>query len=196
MRERRIAIKAHLKPLFPCYAGDIGPIEVEAYKRKRPKVSPATINNELKVLSCILKFGIEFGYLADMPKIKRLKVPVKNPHFLSEDQVWAVLSAAVPAICPKSAQKPKKTKKGKPAKTGIPFGIQMVPKAGFEPARVSPPPPQDGVSASSTTSARCRKIILIHAPAENQDEDKVSLFKSPPSLYSFPENPLPCGGWP
>ena len=24
VRERRIAIKAHLKPLFPCYAGDIG----------------------------------------------------------------------------------------------------------------------------------------------------------------------------
>jgi len=29
---------------------------------------------------------IEFGYLADMPKIKRLKVPVKNPQFLTEDQ--------------------------------------------------------------------------------------------------------------
>jgi hypothetical protein len=26
-------------------------------------------------------------------------------------------------------------------------------KAGFEPARLSPPPPQDGVSTSSTTSA-------------------------------------------
>jgi hypothetical protein len=26
-------------------------------------------------------------------------------------------------------------------------------KAGFEPARLAPPPPQDGVSASSTTSA-------------------------------------------
>src|SRR5881396_1152258 len=33
----------------------------------------------------------------------------------------------------------------------------MVPKGGLEPPRVSPPPPQDGVSASSTTSAlgRC-----------------------------------------
>lgn len=29
----------------------------------------------------------------------------------------------------------------------------MVPKAGFEPAQVSPPPPQDGVSTNSTTSA-------------------------------------------
>ena len=29
----------------------------------------------------------------------------------------------------------------------------MVPKAGLEPARVAPPPPQDGVSTNSTTSA-------------------------------------------
>ncbi len=29
-----------------------------------------------------------------------------------------------------------------------------MPKAGFEPARLAAPPPQDGVSASSTTSAR------------------------------------------
>jgi integrase len=49
---------------------------------------------------------------------------------------------AVPKICPKSAQKSKKIKKVKPVKTGIPFGIAVVPKAGFEPARVSPPPPQ------------------------------------------------------
>lgn len=100
VRERRIAIKAHLKPHFVCYAGDIGALEVEAYKRNRIRVSPATINNELKVLSCILKFGIEFGYLADMPKLKRLRVPVKKPHFLSEDQVWAVLAAADPRVRP------------------------------------------------------------------------------------------------
>ena len=32
----------------------------------------------------------------------------------------------------------------------------MVRKGGFEPPRLSAPPPQDGVSASSTTSALCR----------------------------------------
>jgi len=347
VRERRIAIKAHLKPLFPYHAGDIGPLDVEAYKRNRPKVSPATINNELKVLSCILKFGIEFGYLADMPKIKRLKVPVKNPDFLSEDQVGAVLSAAdprvrpmiqfliftgmrkgemahlewtdikwkrrqihiqpkkdwspksarprtieinahamealqeahkrnekrvppsllvfpgrkgylgdireglnhacdragiarvtvhqlrhtcaslmvmkgsdlpsvaatlghrdiattmiyahltqdhiksqmgkldavpVPAICPKSAQNPLKVKKGNPRKTGFPLKFAMVPKAGFEPARVSPPPPQDGVSASSTTSACCRKNILATLPRKIKTEIR----------FLFPNRPQTC----
>ena len=100
VRERRIAIKAHLKPFFVCYAGDVTELDTEAYKRSRTKVSPATINNELKVLSCILKFGISFGYLADMPKIRRLKVPVKDPEFLSEDQVWAFLSASEPSVRP------------------------------------------------------------------------------------------------
>src|ERR1051326_8767024 len=33
------------------------------------------------------------------------------------------------------------------------FGGFMVRKGGFEPPRLSAPPPQDGVSASSTTSA-------------------------------------------
>ena len=32
--------------------------------------------------------------------------------------------------------------------------FNMVPKAGLEPARVSPLPPQDSVSTNSTTSAR------------------------------------------
>ena len=101
---------------------------------------------------------------------------------------------SVPAICPKSARNPVELKKGKPAETGIPFVSNMVPKAGFEPARVSPPPPQDGVSASSTTSARFREGYNIHPPVENQyggSATNVFLPKSPVSLYSFPGNLLP-----
>src|SRR5450432_3156547 len=36
----------------------------------------------------------------------------------------------------------------------------LVRKGGFEPPRLSAPPPQDGVSASSTTSARARKTAV------------------------------------
>lgn len=38
--------------------------------------------------------------------------------------------------------------------------IKAVRKAGLEPARLAAPPPQDGVSTSSTTSAKiwCEKI--------------------------------------
>src|SRR5262245_49293937 len=40
-----------------------------------------------------------------------------------------------------------------------------MPKAGFEPARLAAPPPQDGVSASSTTSARLILPLLLFRSA-------------------------------
>ena len=86
-------------------------------------------------------------------------------------QMGKLDDVAVPEICPKSAQNTPDKKRGESNVTRFPLKIAMVSKAGFEPARVSPPPPQDGVSASSTTSARCRKNILIHATAENQGEE-------------------------
>jgi hypothetical protein len=36
----------------------------------------------------------------------------------------------------------------------------LVRKGGFEPPRLSAPPPQDGVSASSTTSALCKLTVI------------------------------------
>ena len=36
----------------------------------------------------------------------------------------------------------------------------MVPKAGFEPARIAPPPPQDGASTNSATWAQNQKELL------------------------------------
>jgi hypothetical protein len=41
----------------------------------------------------------------------------------------------------------------------------IMPKAGFEPARVSPPPPQDGVSANSTTSAIISVQVSARCPS-------------------------------
>ena len=100
LRERVMVVRAHLKPFFKSFAKDICNKEVEAFKATRTKVSPATINNELKVLSCILKFGIEFGYLADMPKIRRLKVPQKQPRFLTTEEIGRVLAAAKLGVRP------------------------------------------------------------------------------------------------
>ena len=62
-----------------------------------------------------------------------------------KSQMGKLDGVSVPEICPKSAQNPLKVKKGNPRKTGFPLKFAMVPKAGFEPARVSPPPPQDSV---------------------------------------------------
>ena len=55
---------------------------------------------------------------------------------------------------PNGTHGPKKRKKGTWREAKFPLSIAMVPKGGFEPQRVSPPPPQDGVSASYITSAR------------------------------------------
>ena len=48
----------------------------------------------------------------------------------------------------------------------------MVRKGGFEPPRLSAPPPQDGVSASSTTSAMLRRFgpLRIDRKAEGDSE--------------------------
>ena len=37
---------------------------------------------------------------------------------------------------------------------------EVVPMAGLEPARLAPPPPQDGVSTNSTTSAHLQRDNL------------------------------------
>lgn len=47
--------------------------------------------------------------------------------------------------------------------TSRPLVNSIMPKAGLEPARLAAPPPQDGVSANSTTSA-IENFLLIAAP--------------------------------
>src|SRR5437879_3764535 len=47
------------------------------------------------------------------------------------------------------------TQTKKPSEIKDSEGFYGMPKAGLEPARLAAPPPQDGVSANSTTSAKC-----------------------------------------
>ncbi len=48
-------------------------------------------------------------------------------------------------------------------------GLELVRKAGLEPAWLAPPPPQDGVSANSTTSALA---ILVRGAHISQRADQ------------------------
>jgi integrase len=102
IRERVIAVRAHLKPFFTGLASDVDVRSVEAYKifRMGKNISPCTMNSELKVISCILKFGVENEYIEEMPKIRRLKVPKKTPRFLSAEEIGKVLAAARPDVRP------------------------------------------------------------------------------------------------
>ena len=53
----------------------------------------------------------------------------------------------------------------------------MVRKGGFEPPRLSAPPPQDGVSASSTTSAVCKSTVL-----NNLATSRLKVFPTAPDF--------------
>lgn len=102
-RERFLAIRANLKPFFKGFVSDITVRTIEAYKSMRMATGIAswTMNNDLKVLSCVLKFGLDHLYIEDLPKIRRVKV-VKKPHrFLSAEEIAKVLEAARPDIRPR-----------------------------------------------------------------------------------------------
>ena len=53
----------------------------------------------------------------------------------------------------------------------------MVRKGGLEPPRLSAPPPQDGVSANSTTSARCNyRAVNILARSTRESNSRCTRF--------------------
>ncbi len=101
-REREIAVRAHLKPFFRGLVSDIDVRSVEAFKtlRMAKGISPWTMNSELKVLSCILKFGVENKYIEEIPRIRRVKVQKKSPRFLSVEEIGKVLASARPEVRP------------------------------------------------------------------------------------------------
>src|SRR5262245_7481219 len=76
-----------------------------------------------------------------------------------------------------------------------------MPKAGLEPARLATPPPQDGVSANSTTSAfvnATTSSFLSAVPSREQREPVFPALSAdrplPPGLpgYSAPVLPAPA----
>ncbi|MBE0568750.1 MAG: site-specific integrase [Deltaproteobacteria bacterium] len=101
-RERVIAVRAHLKPFFRGLVSDIDVRSIEAYKslRMAKGISSWTMNGELKVISCILKFGVENKYLEEIPRIRRVKIQKISPRFLSAEEIGKVLAAARPDVRP------------------------------------------------------------------------------------------------
>ena len=100
--EREYIIRVHLKKFFTGQVSDIDVRTVEAYKASRLQIpiAPITLNTHLKVLSCILKYGLENKLVIELPKIRRVKVPKKTPKFLSAEEIGRVLTAARPDVRP------------------------------------------------------------------------------------------------
>jgi integrase len=94
LSERKIAVRAHLKPFFfSTLAGDLDERAVENYKAARTAagIAPSTLNTELKYLSCILKYGVKMKYLEGMPEILRVSVPKKKKRFFTPEQLFEAL---------------------------------------------------------------------------------------------------------
>ena len=72
----------------------------------------------------------------------------------------------------------------------IPNRGNLVRKVGFEPTRLTAPPPQDGASASSATSAMRGSLVVIVAEAPISEE-RASAEVFEPALNFEPE-PVPA----
>ncbi len=73
----------------------------EAGKKKGSKLSPATINKDLRHLKSILRVAVEEEYLHKMPKIKMIREPKKLVRFVTPEDFAVLYSTAA-----KLAKKP------------------------------------------------------------------------------------------
>jgi len=94
---KRLALKNHIEPVFGNTRLDkIFAPEVEAYKARklREKLSAKTVNNHLAVLRKLLNLAVEWGELSHAPRIRQLRVPLKDFQFLTCDESERFLEAA------------------------------------------------------------------------------------------------------
>ncbi len=81
----------------------ITPHQIEQYKIKRlERVSPVTVNIELRCLSHMLNKAVEWGYIKESPfkGVKLLTYEKKPPRFLTKEEVEKLLKAASPWLKP------------------------------------------------------------------------------------------------
>ena len=88
-------LRLHLVPfLGKLELKDITAREVEAFKvaQQRKGFHPKTVNNQLAVLSKLLRCAVEWGELTSCPIIKRLKTPPSKMDYLTEEECGRLLS--------------------------------------------------------------------------------------------------------
>src|SRR5439155_14056838 len=59
------------------------------------KVTPATVNRYLAVLSHVLSTAVEWGFLDNRPKFRKLREPRRRTRFLSDDERPRLLDACI-----------------------------------------------------------------------------------------------------
>jgi integrase len=94
---KEMILRVHLLPEMGARAlGAIGPAEIERYKATKLKaeLSPKSINNHLTVLRKLLVTAQEWGLVAQVPRIKRMKVAVPEFDFFTFEESDRLIAAS------------------------------------------------------------------------------------------------------
>ena len=75
---------------------------LEKGKKAESKVSPATVNKELRHLRAVLRVANEWGYLPKMPRIRMVKEPEKLIRYVTPEHFAAIYAACDAATRPES----------------------------------------------------------------------------------------------
>jgi hypothetical protein len=75
---------------------------LEKGKKADSRVSPATVNKELRHLRAVLRVAFEWGYLPKMPRIRMVKEPEKLIRYVTPEHFAAIYAACDSAERPKS----------------------------------------------------------------------------------------------
>lgn len=96
---KRSILRKHLLPFFGEMRLDaIGPYHIEKLKAHlfSQNLAVATVDNTLKIIRRLLKVAIEWGRLATMPTIRKLRIHSQKFDFLTFEEAKQLLAAADP----------------------------------------------------------------------------------------------------
>jgi integrase len=80
--------------------------QVEAGKKSGSKVSPATVNRELRHLKAVLRVAHEWGYLPKMPKVRKVREEQRIGAVITPEDFKAIFDACDAATMPKDLHCP------------------------------------------------------------------------------------------
>ena len=72
----------------------------EKGRKEDAKVSPASVNKELRHLKAVLRVAHDWGYLSVVPKFRMLKEPGKLPRYITPEHFAALYNACRSATLP------------------------------------------------------------------------------------------------
>jgi integrase len=94
-KNRESTFKVHLLPWFGAMRLDrIGVVEIDRFKKAQlaAELAPGTINNHILTLTNTLRWSVDRGLLADVPKVEMLpRGSLKEVEYLEADQLEAEL---------------------------------------------------------------------------------------------------------